>query len=412
MKKEKKKKVILAFSGGLDTSFCVLYLKEQGYEVISLTVGTGSMTEKEKKVIANRAKELGVKEHIFVDAKDSFYKNIITYVIKGNLLRGGVYPLCAGPERMVIAEVAVRVAQKEKALYVAHGSTGAGNDQIRFELGIKSLDPSLQIIAPIRDLQITRAEEIAFLQNKKIKVSTISKSYSINKGLLGTTIGGKETKNSWNPLPEEIYPDTIPLAKTPNKSETIIISFKQGIPVAINNKKMNGITIMEYLSKVGGKHGVGKNIHLGNTILGIKGRVGFTAPAIMILIKSHKELEKLVQTKWQSFWKDTLSEIYGGFLHEALYYDPIMRDIKALLDSSQKYVEGDVKVKLFKGNIIIEGCKSPYSMMNPKVAIYGEENMMWTGAEALGFAKIYGMQSILANKVVHNNGNKEKNKHE
>lgn len=390
------KKVILAFSGGLDTSFCVLHLQQEGFEVITLTVDTGGFSKQDIKNIAKQAKQLKVKKHYCIDGKNSLYNTLVSYIIKGNILRGGIYPLSAGPERIIIATKLVEYARKEKADFVAHGSTGAGNDQIRFDVTIKVLDPQLKIITPIRDLGISREDELSILNKHGIHVPTISKSYSVNKGMLGVTIGGTETKGTWESPPEEVYDGITPLAKTPNNPESIIISFENGLPVAINGKKMGGIAIMELLSKIGGKHGIAKNIHLGNTILGIKGRVAFAAPAITILIKTHKELEKLVLTKLQSFWKDILTEAYGGFLHEALYFDPIMRDIEALIDSSQKHVTGDVKVKLYKGNIIIEGYKSPYSLMNPQIATYGEENVLWNGADTASFAKIYGLQSILA----------------
>ncbi len=386
------KKVVLAFSGGLDTSFCVLWLKKQGFEVVTLTVDTGGFTKKDLAQIKNQAEILNVSKHITKSAKEEFYDQIVTYVIKGNLLRGGVYPLCAGPERTMIAQKLVQVAVDEKAEYVAHGSTGAGNDQVRFDVAIRTLAPNLKIITPIRQLNITRNQEIGYLKKHKISVNSTSKSYSINKGLLGTTIGGKETKNSWESLPDEIYPGINSIDKTPDRPDEIILKFQKGLP-------LNGIKIMKKLEDLGGKHGVGKGIHLGTTILGIKGRVAFAAPGVTILIKAHAELEKLVLSKAQLFWKNQLSEVYGNFLHEALYYDPVMRDIEAMIDSSQSNVTGEVKIKLFKGNIMVEGVKSPYSLLDSKVAVYGEENSLWNGRDAEGFSKIYGLQSILAAKL-------------
>ena len=390
----KKNKIILAFSGGLDTSFCVLWLKKQGFEVVTLTVDTGGFTKKDLAQIKNQAEILNVSKHITKSAKREFYEQIVTYVIKGNLLRGGVYPLCAGPERMIIAKKLTEVAVCEKAEYVAHGSTGAGNDQVRFDVAIKTLAPALKIITPIRDLNITRNQEIEYLRKLKIPVNSISKSYSINKGLLGVTIGGKETKNSWESPPDEVYPGIRPVEKTPDMPEEIILNFQKGLP-------LNGIKIMKKLEDLGGKHGVGKGIHLGTTILGIKGRIAFAAPAITILIKAHAELEKLVLSKAQLFWKNQLSEVYGNFLHEALYYDPVMRDIEAFINSSQHNVTGGVKVKLYKGNIVIVGVKSPYSLLDKKVAVYGEKNTLWNGRDAAGFTKIYGIQSILSAKSKH-----------
>lgn len=394
-----KGKVILAFSGGLDTSFCVVYLKEQGYEVITLTVDTGGFSKQDLAQIALKSKQLGAKHHYLVDGKDQLYHQFVSYIIKGNILRGGVYPLCAGPERLVIAQKLVETAKKMKADFIAHGSTGAGNDQIRFDVTLQILAPHRTVIAPIRDLRITREEEVKLLKKHHVPVSLKSGAYSVNKSILGITIGGVETKGSWDAPPEEVFDEITPLDKTPQVAAEFILSFEKGLPTAINGKKMSGLVIMDYLGKLGGEHGVGKNIHLGNTILGIKGRIAFAAPAITILIKAHKELEKLVQTKWQSFWKETLSDFYGQFLHEALYFDPVMRDLEALIDSSQANVTGDVQIKLFKGNIIIIGCKSPYSLMDQEIATYGEENLMWDSRDAVGFSKIYAIPSMLSANV-------------
>lgn len=395
----KKDTVVLAFSGGLDTSFCVAYLKEQGYQVITLTVDTGGFSKEEIAEIELKSKALGAQKHFFLDGRQDFYDKFISYIIKGNILRGSVYPLCAGTERLVIAQKLVEVAKKVNAKYLAHGSTGAGNDQVRFDIALQVLAANLITLTPIRDLAITREKEVEFLKKHQINISAETKSYSINQGLLGITIGGKETTGSWQSPPDDIYPGIKPIAQTPDNPANFIISFNQGLPIAVNGKKMTGVEIMLYLAEIGAEHGVGKNIHLGNTILGIKGRVAFAATAITILIHAHRELEKLVQTKWQSFWKEILGQFYGDMLHGALYFDPIMRDIEVLINSSQKKVSGDVKVKLFKGNIIIEGVKSDYSLMDSEVATYGEENLMWSGEDVKGFSKIYGMQSVLASKI-------------
>lgn len=403
------KKVILAFSGGLDTSFCVPFLKEKGYQVVALTVDTGGFTPSDIAKIKHRAKELGIEKHYFIDRKEEFYQRIITYLIKGNILRGGNYPICVGTERVIQAIELLKIAKKEKAEAVSHGSTGAGNDQVRFDVAIKTLAPELEITTPIRELGITREEEIAFLKKHGIKVEQTSKSYSINKGMLGTTIGGKETKDSWELPPDEAYPSVVDIETAPKGGEKIVISFDRGLPKTLKHLgggqmdspevKEAGIAIMEYLNQLGAKHGVGKGVHLGNTILGIKGRIVFEAPAALILIKAHQELEKLVLTKWQSFWKDILSKAYGNFLHEGLYFDPVVKDIEALIDSSQSVVSGEIKVKLHKGNIIVVGVKSPYSLMDKKVATYGEQNLLWTGKEAAGFSKLYGLEAMLAQRV-------------
>ena len=393
------KKVVLAFSGGLDTSFCVPYLKEKGYEVYAATVDTGGFTRKEMTKIKNKANALQVKKYFFIDGKQDLYHQIVSYIIKANVLRGDVYPLCAGPERVIQATKVVEIAKQVGATAVAHGSTGAGNDQVRFDVAISTLAPKLEIITPIRELGMSRGEEVVFLEKHGISVDASSKDYSVNKGMLGTTIGGKETKNSWELPPDGVYPTVVDIESAPKNGVECIISFQNGLPTAVNGKQMNGIEIMGYLDNLGAKHGVGKGMHLGNTFLGIKGRVVFEAPAALILIKAHKELEKLVLTKWQSFWKDTLSEAYGNFLHEGLYFDPVVKDIEALIDSSQHVVTGDVRVKLHKGNIIVVGVKSPYSLMDKKIATYGEQNLLWTAADATGFSKIYGLQGMLAAKA-------------
>ena len=397
-KQNKNKKVVLAFSGGLDTSFCAFYLMKKGYQVITMTVDTGGFTKKDQEYIAKQSELVGAIKHYFIDGKKELYEKIASYIIKGNILRGGVYPLSAGPERLIIAAKLVEIAKKESAIVVAHGSTGAGNDQVRFDVTIKVLAPDLKIIALIRSLSISRNEEMKILKKNGIPFNETKKDYSINQGMLGITIGGKETKGSWDSPPDSVCPITS-IEDAPNIGEEIVVNFESGLPTHIDNKPIAGIEIMKHLNDLGVKHGIGKGIHLGNTILGVKGRVAFVAPASLILIKAHKELEKLVLTKWQLFWKDILTEAYGNFLHEALYFDPVVKDIEALIDSSQKKVTGQVKIKLIKGNIIIVGYKSPYSLMDQKIATYGEENSFWTGQEAAGFSKIYGLQSILAQKT-------------
>lgn len=392
-------KIVLAFSGGLDTSYCVLYLKEQGFEVVTATIDTGGFSKEQADKIAAQAKLLGAAKHYFIDGKQELFNKFVSYIIKGNILRGGVYPLCAGTERLVIVRKLIELAHQLGAQYVAHGSTGAGNDQIRFEVALQVLAPELKALAPIRDLGATRQQELELLKKHRIPFPAKTSNYSINQSLLGITVSGVETKNSWDTPSDKIFPDTTPLNKAPQSSAELIISFREGLPVALNGKKMNGINIMESLRQAGNKHGVGTGIHLGNTILGIKGRIAFAAPAAVILIKAHQELEKLVQTKWQLFWKETLSDFYGNFLHEALYFDPVMRDLEAFINSSQENVTGDVKMELFKGNIIIKGCTSPYSLMDSSIATYGEENILWDSRDVAGFAKIYALSSRLASSV-------------
>ncbi len=392
--------VVLAFSGGLDTTFCVPYLQEQGYDVITVTVDTGGFTKKgEIEEIEQKSKSLGAIKHFTIDAKDSYYKKIISYVIKANALRGGVYPLLVGPERVMQAMKVIEIAEKENAFAVAHGSTGAGNDQVRFDSAIRTLSPKLKIIAPIRELSMTRDQEYQYLEEHSIPIKKVNKVYSINHGMLGSTVGGKETLGSWESPPDTAYPTLNPIENAPDKPQEIILTFKKGLPIKVNGKGISPVELLYHLYTLGAEHGVGKNIHLGDTILGIKGRVAFEAPVAEILIKAHRELEKLVLTKNQMFWKDILSQAYQGFLHEAEYFDPIVKDIEMMIDSSQNVVCGEVRVKLYKGNVIIIGVKSKYSLMNTKIATYGEENKLWSGKDVEGFCKIYGLQGAIANSI-------------
>jgi argininosuccinate synthase len=395
--------IVLAFSGGLDTSFCVPYLSET-YEtsVVTVTVNTGGIDAEEADAIEARAHELGAAKHVLVDGRDELYTNHLSYLIKGNVLRGDVYPLCVGPERVVQARGIVDVAQQVGAEAVAHGSTGAGNDQVRFDVALQILGgDDLEIIAPIRELGLSREASTAFLTERGFDVPADTTSYSINRGLWGTTIGGKETHTTHEPLPDAAYPDTVSPAQAPDTPAELTIDFEQGLPVALNGEAMNGVALIEALNALGAQHGVGRNIHVGDTILGIKGRVGFEAPAPLILIEAHRELEKLVLTKWQQYQKDHLADFYGMLLHEAQHFDPVMRDVEAFLDSSQEVVTGTVTVQLFKGHIAVQGGTSPHSMFDASTATYGEEHALWDGRDAEGFTTLAGVQAKLALKA-HN----------
>ncbi len=394
------KKAILAFSGGLDTSFCALYLKEElGYDVITVTVDTGGFTEEELENIKKRADELKVLKHYTIDAKSFVYDNFISYIIKANSMRGGVYPLSVGAERVAQAIEVVKIAKKEKADALAHGSTGAGNDQVRFDVSFNVLAPELKILTPVRSLGWSRTQEADWLRSRGIEIDPTVQDYSYNEGLWGTTIGGKQTHDPWDFPPEDVFIKTSPKKDSKKESMEVIIDFEKGLPTSLNNKKMKGIEIIQYLNELAGKWGIGRGVHIGDTIFGIKGRIIFEAPAPIILITAHKELEKLVLSKQQRFWKDHLGQVYGDMLHEAQYFDPVMRDIEALIDSSQKYVKGSARVLLKDGSFLVTGVKSPNSMIKKDLATYGEVQKLWDWRDAEGFCKVYGIPQRLFNIV-------------
>lgn len=389
--------IVLAFSGGLDTSFCVPYLQET-YDapVHTVTVDTGGVTAEDRSDIEARAKTLGADTHHFVDGRVQLYSDHLTYLIKGNVLRGGVYPLCVGPERIVQARGVAEVANDVGASTVAHGSTGAGNDQVRFDVALQIVGEDLDVIAPIRSLGLSREESTAFLEERSFSVPDDTTDYSINRGLWGTTIGGKETLTSEQPLPEDAYPDTVPPQEAPDTPVELTMTFEDGLPVALDDKSLEGVELVETLSEIGGAHGIGRDIHVGDTILGIKGRIGFEAPAPQILITAHRELEKVVLSKWQQVQKEQLGSFYGRLLHEGQYFDPVMRDVEAFLDHSQDVVSGTVTVKLFKGTVRVQGVSSPHSMFDASTATYGEENALWDGRDAEGYTTLAAVPSLLS----------------
>ena len=389
--------IVLAFSGGLDTSFCVPYLRET-YQVPvhTVTVDTGGVSETERASLAARSKELGAESHQTLDGKQALYDRLLGFLIKGNVLRGGVYPLCVGPERVIQAEMMVDAARALGATAVAHGSTGAGNDQVRFDTTLRLLARDLDVLTPIRSLGYSRQQSTDFLTARGFSVSASTTTYSINKGLWGTTIGGKETHDSNEALPEEAYVDTVGPDAWPASPEEITITYASGHPVALDGVEMDAVSLIDVLTQRAGAHGVGRGMHVGDTILGIKGRVGFEAPAATVLIAAHRELEKLVLTRWQQFQKSQLADFYGMLLHESQYFDPVMRDIEAFLDASQAVVTGTVRVRLHHGSAFVLGCNSPHSMIDTGVATYGETNALWSAQDAEGFSKILGMQSYLA----------------
>jgi argininosuccinate synthase len=397
-------KIVLGFSGGLDTTYCVKYLSEEkGYEVHSIIVNTGGFTEDELKKIEAHAYKLGVKTHTTVDAVKGYYDRIIKYLIFGNCLKNNTYPLSVSAERLSQALHIAEHVKKLDAKAVAHGSTGAGNDQVRFDMIFHIMIPGVEIITPIRDLKLSREEEIAYLKNKGIEMNFEKAMYSINKGLWGTSVGGKETLNSKGMLPEEAWPTQV----SKSGSQEVRLSFSKGELVGVDDKSFSHPSeAIQYLQSIAGAYGIGRDIHVGDTIIGIKGRVGFEAAAPMIILKSHHALEKHVLTKWQLQWKDTLAQFYGNWMHEGQILDPVMRDIEAFLENSQQNVTGDVFVQLMPYRFQVIGIESKYDLMSSKFGKYGEMNTGFTGDDVRGFSKIFGNQTSIWNAVnKDNNGN-------
>jgi argininosuccinate synthase len=392
-----KKKVVLAFSGGLDTSFCVKYLSEEkGYEVHTLTVNTGGFDDSEVKAIEQCALSLGVASHQTVDEAKNYYDTVIRFLIYGNVLKNNTYPLSVSAERMSQALATANYAASIKADAVAHGSTGAGNDQVRFDMILNTLAPGIEIITPIRELKLSREEEINYLKSKGFAMDFTKAAYSINKGIWGTSVGGKETLKSLGMLPEEAWPTQV----TKTQSETVVLSFEQGELKKVNGTVFNHpVEAIQYLQTIAGPFGIGRDIHIGDTIIGIKGRVGFEAAAPMLIIKAHHALEKHVLTKWQQSWKEQLSQFYGNWLHEGQYLDPVMRDIEAYLTNTQQHVSGEVHIELHSYRFQILGIESAFDLMSSKFGSYGEMNLGWTGEDVKGFTKIFGNQVAIFQQV-------------
>ena len=395
------KKVVLGFSGGLDTSYCAKYLAEEmGYEVHSIIVNTGGFNEEELKQVEDHAYKLGVKTHQTVHAVKSYYDSIIKYLIYGNVLKNNVYPLSVSAERLSQALHIAAHAKELKADAVAHGSTGAGNDQVRFDMIFHIMIPGVEIITPVRDLKLSREDEIAYLKGKNVDMNFGKSMYSINKGLWGTSVGGKETLLSKGLLPEEAWPTQV----TKTGSEEIKLHFEKGELTQVNDKDFSHPSeAIQFLQTMAGPYGIGRDIHVGDTIIGIKGRVGFEAAAPMLILKAHHALEKHVLTKWQLQWKDQLSQFYGNWLHEGQILDPVMRDIEAYLENSQQNVTGDVFVQLMPYRFQIIGIESKYDLMNSKFGKYGEMNSGFTGEDVRGFSKIFGNQTSIYKAVQKEN---------
>ena len=385
-----KEKVLLAFSGGLDTSFCAMYLaQEKGYEVHTAVANTGGFCSEELKVIENKAFRLGAKTHVALDVTQEYYEKSIKYMVFGNVLRNGTYPISVSSERIFQAIAIINYAKEIGADYVAHGSTGAGNDQVRFDLTFDVLAPNIKILTPTRDMVLTREYEINYLRDHGFEADFKKMEYSINKGLWGTSIGGKETLKSEQTLPEEAYPSQV----EKQGEEQVTISFKNGEITAVNGEENdNKVLLINKLEQIAGKYGIGRDMHIGDTIIGIKGRVGFEAAAPLLIINAHKMLEKHTLTKWQQYWKDQLGNWYGMFLHEAQYLEPVMRDIEQFLQSSQQNVTGTVIVNLRPYNYTLVGVESPFDLMKTDFGEYGEVNRAWSADDVKGFTKILGNQ--------------------
>ncbi|MDE6538237.1 MAG: argininosuccinate synthase [Muribaculaceae bacterium] len=397
MTENKKKKVLLAFSGGLDTSFAVKYLSEDlGYEVHTAIANTGGFSEEELKVIADKAKRLGAASHATLDITQDYYSKSIKYMVAGNVLRNGTYPISVSSERIFQAIATIEYAKKIGADAIAHGSTGAGNDQVRFDLTFQILAPEIEIITPTRDLTLTREYEIDYLKKHGYEADFVKMEYSINKGLWGTSIGGKETLHSDQTLPEEAYPSQV----TATEPEKLTISFKEGEISAVNGKEYDDkVEAIREVERIGSRFGIGRDMHIGDTIIGIKGRVGFEAAGPILIIAAHKMLEKHTLTKWQQYWKDQVGTWYGMFLHEAQYLEPVMRDIEKMLESSQRNVTGTVEIELRPLSYTLVGVDSPFDLMKTDFGEYGEVNKAWTADDVKGFTKIMGNQM----KIYHNN---------
>lgn len=395
-----KKICILAFSGGLDTSYCVAHLtKDKGYHVITACVDTGGFSEAEAAQIEARAYEVGAQEHLHIDAAQALYDQVLRHLIRGNVMRGGVYPLSVAAERVLQAAELCRFAHKRGADAIAHGSTGAGNDQLRFDVAARVFAPNAELITPIRTDHISREDSTKYLRDIGILVEDKTTRYSINQGIWGTTIGGGETHDGWATIPDEAYTTTSP-EDAPDQALEIHLTFKEGLPTHLNGEELSPITLIQQISALGSAHGVGRGVHVGTTVLGVKGRIAFEAPGPYILFEGHRALEKLILTRQQEALAYTLSQQYGLALHNGLFFDPALRDIEVCLESLQQRVSGEVRVRLFKGTAHAVGARSPYSLLG-RGATYGEVARSFNGEEAAGYCKVYAMESALSAQAEH-----------
>jgi argininosuccinate synthase len=387
--------ILLAFSGGLDTSFCVPWLKDTYQRpVITVTVDTGGIDAMAAKSLAERSAQLGAIEHHLIDAKSAYFDQVLKFLIMGNVRRGNVYPLCVGAERVLQAQKIAQMALSLGTQMVAHGCTAAGNDQVRFEVALRTLAPNLEIIAPVRDRAFKRPEQLKYLEQHKLPVPQYGAAYSVNRGLWGVTIGGKETLTSQGSIPDEAWVLSKDAFTHPRPPERHTLGFTQGVPDSLDGKRLPAVSVIEALETLAGPFGIGRGIHLGDTVIGTKGRVAFEAPAAEVLLTAHRELEKLVLTGKQSRIKESVAQIYGDLVHEGQHLDPACRDIEALLLSSQTRVSGEVKVLFRPGSVFIEGVTSPYSLMAASKGVYGESAGEWTPTDALGFSKMLALTGV------------------
>ncbi len=388
--------IILAFSGGLDTSFCVPWLMET-YDrpVVTATIDTGGLDAAARAALAERSRALGAVEHVLIDARDTFFDEVLKFLVFGNVRRGQLYPLCVGAERGIQARLLADVARERSATTVAHGCTAAGNDQVRFEVILRTLAPGLEILAPVRDHAWQRKDQVAFLEARGVPVPASGSAYSINRGLWGVTIGGTETLTSTGSIPDAAWVLSATAFADPRPPESVTITYEHGVPTAVNGEPGAPVALIERLEQIGSRFGIGRGIHLGDTIIGTKGRVAFEAPAAELLIVAHRELEKLTLTGLQQRIKEPLGLTYGDLVHEGRQLDPVCRDIEALLASSQRRVTGTVTCLLRPGSLFVQGTESPHSLLAASRGKYGEAAGEWTAADALGFSKILSLPGML-----------------
>ncbi len=396
--------IILAYSGGLDTSFCVPWLKETYKRpVVTACVNTGGLDAAAARSLEERALALGAQEHILIEARQRFFDQVLRYLIAGNVRRGNLYPLCVGAERGIQATVLAELASERGSTTVAHGCTAAGNDQVRFEVALRTVNPGLEVLAPVRDQAFVRSQQIAYLQEHDFPLPPSGGAYSINKGLWGVSIGGKETLDSKDTIPESEWVLSAGAFDRNLPARELHVGFERGIPVSLDGESMNSVALIERLEAIGGQYAIGRGIHLGDTVLGTKGRVAFEAPAADILLNAHRELEKLTLTALQAQVKESLANTYGDFVHYGKQLDPACRDIEALFASTQQRVTGTVKLILRPGNAFVAGVTSPYSLMAATKGVYGEAAGEWTAQDALGFSKILALSGMLQARAAAGN---------